>query len=297
MNPIEKRHGLSALVVLAALLLPAPARAQEDTSVQSEAQAAIDEARRLYVELEFVGAIEVLGRTLATPGLPDALRAAALETRAAACVVLDREACARDALAELFRLDPYYVVREPSGSPRIQRFVEAVREREVPDAAMVAGLELRAELPRTARGGAELRVTVGVAGPDGVDALTIFYRSDTETRWQQAEARDDDGWSARIAVPADGLQLELYAQARDAQGRVSSRLAGPLSPLRLPIESRASGGGDDTPVLESWWLWTAIGGGVAIAVAIALGVALSGPSQASPGTLGPGRVELPLLRF
>lgn len=273
-----------------------PAR---EASATTEAQRLIDEARRLYQELEFALAIDAAQRALATPGIRDADRASALETLGSALLVLEREGPARDAFQSLFRLDPYWVVRDPSGSPRIRRFVEAVRATVAPDAALDPDLELRLELPSAAR--AQQAIAMQVRAEGGAPARVIVRaRGEGELDWSSAEARREGArFAIELPARAHAEELELYAEARDAQGRVIGRAGGPLVPYRLPVrEGTAPGGGGGGSILEEWWLWAAIGGAVVvIGAGIAIGVAAGGPQRAEPGTLPPNRVELPLVRF
>ncbi|MCZ7680481.1 MAG: hypothetical protein M5U28_17635 [Sandaracinaceae bacterium] len=154
-----------AAIALALALVASGAAAQARPRAGAEAARLVDEGRRLYRELEFLGAIEVLERALAIPGLTPARRAEALEVLGAALVVLDRDEEARRAFERLFALDPYYEVREPSGSPKIARFVARVRAEVVPDAALDPEAEVELELPRAPRGpalrAAPARLAVG----------------------------------------------------------------------------------------------------------------------------------------
>lgn len=281
---------LSRLGALAAWLLlghPAPGAAQD------EASRLVDEARRLYAELDFAGAIEAAQRALETPGLTDAVRASALETLASALVVLDRGAAAQEAFSALFRLDPYWAVRERS--PRVQRFAESVRSSIVHDAALDPDVVLRLDVPRTARTGRAIAVRVAVDGGDAA-RVRLHVRDEGEIAWTQVEARRQSATEFAVEIPARNQpeEIELYAEARDAQDRVIARSGGPLVPRRLAV--RASG--EERSAAEDPWLWVAIGAGaVAIGIAVAIGVAVSGPERAPAGTLPPGRVELPLLAF
>lgn len=299
------RSTLTMLVVMLALAHTQGARAQDDDPervsgeeerpVASEAQRLIDDAQRLYAELEFVAAIDSAQRALATPGVRDADRASALETLGSALVVLDREAAANEAFEALFRLDPYWVVREPSGSPRIRRFVDAVRARVVSDAALDPELELRLDLPRAARAGRSTTLEVRAEG-GSPETVLLRVRGEGELEWAPVEARRVDGGRFAIELPArdETGELELYAEARDAEGRMVARAGGPLAPYRLPVRPSGEGGS----ITDEWWLWAAIGGAViVIGASIAIGIAATGPQRAEDGTLPPNRVELPLVRF
>ena len=281
---------------------PAGARSEAERRVEgtggarSEAERLSEEARRLYAELDFVGAVDAAQRALATPGVHDADRAAALDTLGSALIVLGRDEGAREAFEALFRLDPYWIVRDPSGSPRIRRFVESVRARVVPDAALDPEVSLRLDLPRAAHAGRGTRLRLEVSGPLPEGArVRVIARGDGELEWQAvlAEREGDARFSAELPARDAAEELDLYAELRDGAGRLVARAGGPFSPYRLPVRAAESGS-----VLEEWWLWAAIGGAVVLAGAgSASGVATSGDERAPAGTLPPGRVQLPLLSF
>ncbi|HEY8430828.1 MAG TPA: hypothetical protein VIL20_20755 [Sandaracinaceae bacterium] len=280
--------GLRACALALALFATVPtAHAQRRTSAPAEAVRLVAEGRRLYRELEFLGAIEVLERALAMRGLPPARRAEALEVLGAALVVLDRDEEARRAFTELFALDPYYEVREPSGSPKIARFVARVRRDVVPDAALDPAASLELELPRAARVGHPTALRLR-ASP-GVRSVRLFVRGAEETEFASIAANALGGalFVATVVARPRPDELELYAVGRDARGRVLTRAGSPLAPLVLPV--RLGGGSNG----EEWWLWTAIGGAVALGVVLGVVLGVSGADRAPPGTLPPGRVQLP----
>jgi hypothetical protein len=288
----------------AALALPsASAAAQADASAapgaarlrgSPEAARLIAEGRRHYRELSYLDAVDVLRRALASPGTSDAQRVEALEVLGSSLVVLDRDAEARRAFEALFALDPYHRVREPSGSPKIARFVARVRADVVPDAALDPAVELRAELPRAGRIGEPIRLTLSAHPPDAVHGVRLFVRSAGEASWtgRPAEPRGEGRFQLRLPARERADELELYAVGRDAARRVVARAGSPLSPLVLPI--RLAPDRPETPVWERWWLWAAVGGGaLALAVGVAVAAAVAASQTAPPGTLPPGRVELP----
>ncbi|HJL15804.1 MAG TPA: hypothetical protein RMH99_09115 [Sandaracinaceae bacterium LLY-WYZ-13_1] len=299
MRPRVRARGVLVPAVAAALAWGAttarPARAQPD-AVDASREAAgaarlVDEGRRHYRELSYLDAIDVLRRALATPGIDEAQRVEALEVLGASYVVLDRDDEAREAFEALFAIDPYHVVREPSGSPKIARFVDRVRADLVPDAALDPEVTLRAELPRAGRVGAETTVRVHASPPDRVYGVRLFVRGTEVAVWtDRALERAEPGvWRLRLPPSERADELELYAVGRDEADRVVARAGSPLRPLVLPIRLAS-----EDPLHERWWLWAAIGGGAAV-VAIVLTIALVATSgaRAPPGTLPPGRVELP----
>lgn len=290
---------VSTWAVLVALLpsCASPAAAQQPDDppplrgAAAEAARDLTEGRRLYSELEFVGAVEAYRRALAVSGVGDAARLEAWEMLAASYIVLDREREAREAVIAMLALDPYHRVREPSGSPKIARFVEAVRADHVPDAALDPEVQLRGELPRAGRVGASLHVAAVPEGPAGrVSSVTFFVRGADEREWSAHRAELRDGaFVARIPARAAPDELELYAVARNADAQVVARAGEPLAPLLLPVSLR---GAEAPRLTQRWWFWTIVGV-AAIGAGVGIGVGVSGSERASPGTLAPGRVQLP----
>lgn len=257
----------------------------------------IDRGRSAYESLDYEGAVEALEAALDAPSISPIERAEALETLSFALVVLDRPGDAEARLRELFALDPYYDVREPTGSPRIESFVDAVRRQLGSDAALIAQLDVRLTLPRSARADRPVSVRVHLDG-EGVDRVVeviLLHRGETDTDWSRVAATaTPDGFSADIPALGRSERLEIYAEARDARGRLLARSAGPLAPTFLEVgASSGSGPSSGEDVLTSWWLWTIVGVVVVGAgVGIGVGVA-SAPGQAPSGTISPGRVILP----
>lgn len=264
-------------------------------SAQAEARRHLSEGRRLYRELDFTGCVDAMRRALAVPGIDAAGRLEAWEYLGAAYVVLERRQDAEAAFREVFALDPYHVVREPSGSPKIERFVEELRRRLVPDAALDPAITLEARLPRAARVGRPTPVQVEVNGPPeraaAVTDVSLRLRGDDETEWSTVPLRADGAvFEGEVPPRPAAGHLDLYAEGRDAAGRVVARAGEPLAPLTLEVRDGA--GGQTRPLRRRWWLWAAVGV-VAVGLAAGIGVAAARADTAPSGTLPPGRVELP----
>ncbi len=276
------KHLALALVLFWAV----PAHAQT-----GDAEELLDEGRRLYADLEYQEAQRVLTRALALEGLPDAFRVPVLETLGFVEVVLEDEPAAREAFERLFAIDPYYVVREPSGSPRVTAVVDAVRARVVPDAALDPDVTLRVDLPRAARrdGATEVRVT---ASARSVRSIAVFVRGDHDVAFRRLDGTGDGPFVASIPAIAASEELELYVEGRDAREHLVTRSGSPLSPLHLPVTGAGTTSGGS--IAEEWWLWTIVGVVVVgAAIGIGVGVSVTGEAQAPAGTLPPGRVILP----
>lgn len=278
-----------ALAIMMALVIsPAIAYAQTE-----DAQELLDQGRRFYADLEYQEAESALTRALAMPGLPDAFRVQVLESLGFVQVVEDEEAAARNSFERLFAIDPYFVVREPSGSPRVAEIVESVRSRVAPDAAIDPDAQIRVDLPSAALASSATEVHLAVSSP-AIVRLVIHVRGDHDVAYRTQDVAVGGGAVvASLAPVPDATELEIYVEGRDARGRLVTREGSQLSPLHLPVhgDPPASGG---RSVLEEWWLWTIIGV-VVVGGAIGLGFGLSmpGTEQAPSGTLPPGRFVLP----
>lgn len=299
-GPVASRSRSGATVVaalavwLSALSCVSVAHAQR---ADAQARALLDTGRTQYADLDYGEAVESLTAALRAGARDDAFRAEVLETLAFTYFVMQREQAAREALTQLFALDPYYVVREPSGSPRVAHFVETVRGTVVRDAAIDADATLRTELPPAAR--ADVSVEVAITAPAPITRVAVVYRTDTTASWERVEAAPTAERARYVAVlPAlgDASEVALYVEGRDARGRMVTRDAGPLSPRRLSVtapERRRADGGQGGDLAAEPWLWIVIGAVVIGAgVGIGVGIAVSDPGIPS-GSLPPGTVQLP----
>lgn len=262
------------------------------TSAASEVERHLADGRRAYRELDFPGAVDAMRRALNVPGVSAPQRLEAWEYLGAAYVVLDRDDEAEAAFREVFELDPYHRVREPSGSPKIERFVESLRRRIVQDAALDPSVELRALLPAAARVGRPVALRVEIEGPPSIARVEARVRPDDERQWRSVPLQrvDEAAFEGELPAATERGNLELYAEGRDAEGRVVARAGEPLVPLVLPVRER-----DDVPLRRRPWLWVAVGA-VVVAATVGVAIAAAGRETAPNGTLPPGQVSLPLGR-
>jgi len=192
------------------------------------------------------------------------------------------------AFERMLAIDPYHVLREPSGSPKIRDFVESVRRQRVPDAAIDPELELVVDAPEAARASATLPVAVEARGAE-VATVRVHHRSDEERDWQQTELAPagEGAFEGAVPTPATTGRMLLYAEARNDRGSVVGRAGEPHWPLQVDVRDELP-----KPLLRQWWLWTLVGV-AAVGLGVGLGAGLSQGDRAPPGTLPPGRVELP----
>ena len=276
-------------------VVPAEAASASSTG-GAHAQHHLDEGLARYRELDYDACIEAMTRATNTADVTDPQRLVAYEYIAMSYLVLDRLPEAELALGRLFAIDPYYVLREPSGSPKIQRLVAQIRERLVPDARLDANVELHLELP-TEFQQAEAEVitaTVMTGGASQVAAtgsITVHYRTNEDAEWSsQRLVLGDESFRGEITVRGSGEVVELYAEARDLQGRVVTRQGTVVEPLTVPLRPAPEPPDPAARRRKIWWV-VAVLGVLAAGAAVAVGVATF-DSRVEPGTLPPGRVAL-----
>jgi tetratricopeptide (TPR) repeat protein len=252
------------------------------------------EGRRLYAQQEYDGAIRAMQRALDAPDDAPRHRVEAYETMGCAYVALSDDLAARRAFRALLVIDPYYVLREPSGSPKIRDVFEGARRELVHDAAIDPDLEVRVTLPESVRAGGAVAVRAVASSPVARMSLRTRRRG---TRGFDRVAMAGAGRSFQAVLPLPDTRrpygLELYVEARDARGDLVARGGSPLDPRSLRVEGRTERprGGGISP-----WLW--VGAGAVVVGAVVAGIVLStgGDDDEICGTLEPCRVELSLER-
>src|SRR5687768_11259454 len=110
----------------------------------------------------------------------------AYETMGCAYVALSDEVNARRVFRALLVIDPYWVLREPSGSPKIREVFERARREIVRDAALDPSLEVHLAAPERARAGSTVEVRVRVSGP--VARVTLRSRRRGSVRFDRIAA-------------------------------------------------------------------------------------------------------------
>ena len=295
-------------LVLSVALLAAPAWAQDDgagttreaseragesraPSASTAAEAHLERGRQLYLQLDFPGTIDVMDRVLAISGASPAQRMEAFEYVGASQLVMDRPDAARTAFLQMLAIDPYHALQEPSGSPKIRAFAEALRREKAPDAALDPDLELTASAPEAARAASTVSVEVraGGEGAAAVASVRVRHRSDEEREWSATDlaSRGEGRFEGELPTPTTTGRMLFYAEARDGVERLVGRAGEPHWPLGLDVRDEVP-----VPLVRRWWFWTLVGV-AAVGLSVGLGVGLSQGERAPAGSLPPGRVELP----
>lgn len=285
----------SARALLLAILvtLGAPGAAVAQVGVDREVERHLADGRRLYGEQEYAAVIQAMRRALDVPGISPADQLEAWEYVGCSYVALEDEREARRAFRELLVVDPYYSLREPSGSPKIREAFERVRREIAPDAALQPDVNLRLVGPERATAGGAVEVRVEASVP--VQRMTLRSRVAGTLAFDRVSmTRSGSAFRAMVDLPDRDrpYSFEYYVEARDERGRVVARGASPLGPRTVEV---AVARPPTSRWYESPWLW--VGAGAVVVGAVVVGV-LIGSAERGPqcGSLEPGCVELSLER-
>lgn len=280
------RARLGSLVALVLLLSSARAGA-----VDREVERLLADGRRLYSEIQYPAVIQAMRRALDVPGVSAVDQLEAYEYMGCAYVALQDETSARRSFRALLVIDPYYVLREPSGSPKIREVFEAARHEIAPDAALEPSLTLAISAPRRASAGEPAEVRVEPSGP--VARMTLRTRVGGELRFARAPMTQSGRFFRGVLTLPERTRryaLEFYVEARNGRGGLIARGASPLAPRTIDVRGAAA---VESPT--SWWQspWVWIGGGAVVLGSVVAAILLAtGGDDDVCGTLPPCRVQL-----
>lgn len=269
-----------ALVCAGAVLAPAAALAQPDAGVRVRAR--LDRGQELFAELEYRKAIEILAPVPRNPAATRAQRLRALEVIGLSHLILGEDAAARRAFEHLLTIDPGYQLRDDTGSPKIRDFFDQVKREHVP--GFQGSAELEHSAPEGAAAARPIELDVNVTeGDDQVGQVTAHWRRRgvLEYRRQPMNRVDGRRWRGRFQLPASRTRyaLEYYIEARDPGGSPVGRVAGPETPLSIPV---AAGDADQPSPWYRRWYTVA---GVAV-LGVATVVVFATADSAPDGSLG-----------
>lgn len=281
---VPARVGL--LIVAAVLATTASAHADG-----REVDRLLADGRRLYSEMQYPAVIHAMRRALDVPGVTAVDRLEAYEYMGCAYVALRDDTAARRTFRELLVIDPYYVLREPSGSPKIREVFERARHEIAPDAALDPALVLQIQAPDHANAGGAAEVQVEPSGP--VSRMTLRTRPAGTLSFDRVPmTRSGGGFRAMLSLPESerATVLEFYVEARNAQGGLVARGSSPLAPSTIDVRGVP-------PTHSSWWqspwVWVGAGAVVVGTVVTAIVIGSSGGGDAC-GDLEPCTVQLSL---
>lgn len=283
---------LGGAVAFAPILDATPALAKPSPS--SKVRKRLARGKALFRDQEYRKAIRVLAPLRRDSRATRAQRLRALELIGLSYLIVGDRRRAREAFQDLLAIDPGYQLRDDTGSPKIRRFFDRVKRDYVPgfDAKAVAELEHSAPSGANAGRRLELDVTIKKGEAKVREVVAKLRRRGVLGYGLTANFRKRKGntWRAKLVPPAstDGYVLEYYLEARDGTGKALGRVAGPETPLSIPV---APG----SPRRKTRWYkrWYFVAGGAAV---LGLGAALliTSGGGTPDGTLPPGRITLGL---
>lgn len=274
--------------LLVAAVLATSGRAHADAR---EAERLLSDGRRLYSEMQYPSVIHTMRRALDVPGVSPTDRLEAYEYMGCAYVALRDDTSARRAFRELLVIDPYYVLREPSGSPKIREVFERARHEIAPDAALEPSLVLQVSAPESATAGGVAEVRVEPSGP--VARMTLRTRSAGTLSFDRLPmTRSGRQFRGIVDLPdrERAYVLEFYVEARNGTGGLVARGSSPLAPSVIEVRGIVR---TQSAWWQSPWVWIGAGAVVvgSVVTAIVLGTAGGGDEC---GDLGPCHVQLSL---
>jgi tetratricopeptide (TPR) repeat protein len=245
-------------------------------------------ARVHYGAQRYVEAIQALQSGLAREhAMSTSARVDAYEILGLANLVLGHENRAREAFRRLLALSPSHRLREPSGSPKLFRFFEAVRSGP-PAPLRFEGLSVAGLVA-----GKTALFTVRLKRAPAAARVWVHYRARGQAGWQRLQLVGGPvRYRAALTAPGAprGAVLQFYFEAIDhTDGRLGG-LGSADSPLERSVQP-APEATSGQALYRRWWFWSAIG--AALVTGATVGIVL-GTRSTPEGNLPPGRIQLPL---
>lgn len=275
---------LSAITLLC---LPGPALQARPAWAESLAQ-----ARQAYKNMEYEQVIRMTRTPAWDSGLSRPRRVEALELLGLSQLILGRQKDAQAAFEALLSLSPDHKLRDPSGSPKLQRFFETVRQKLGATPSPGGSLKITPKQPRQVKAGRTLTLTARLEGDRRELAQTLLrWRTSLSPTWSGVPmAGDGAALSARLQLPphAQAYQLLYQIELRSAAGNLLAHAGSSRSPLKLQVAPGEAL--TIKPVWKRWWFWTVIG--AVVAGGVTTGAVLLTREGAPQGNLEPGVVQL-----
>jgi len=260
-------------------------------SVQATEADRLAQARKEYLGQEYERVVRLLQPLVSSPLASISEKVEAYELLGLSYLILGENKRAREAFENLLELDPGHILRDPSGSPKIQRFYESVRESFMPGYRSRGKVSVEHAAPRGAVAGRRVEIGARIAqgGKEAGEVLVRWRRAGLLSYASVAMRRDGPSLLASFLAPADtaSYQLEYCLEVREPGGHVVARVGSPDRPLQIPVSGVAV---RSDPLFRRWWLWTAIG--VAVVGGLTAGIVAGTRETAPDGNLEPKRIRL-----
>lgn len=217
-----------------------------------------DEGKRLAEKLEFASAIEQLKVAKQVPGRTEDEQVAVLDLLARCLAAEGRRSEAQSTFEELLVIAPSFAP-DRSQSPKILEAFDAAKAKVFPPAY----LELQ---PLPAPFG---RARLKVIDPwQRAAAFELFMRVDTDETWTTTALTPEAGTLTIELVGAPLRTLEWYVTALDGSDVAVGHYGTAKEPKRYTVPAVAPGTVivRDTPRVQRWPAWIAVGLGVVSAI-------------------------------
>jgi hypothetical protein len=278
-------HRALARVALGAILIAAVAHgAQPERS-------RLAQARKEYLAQEYERVVRLLVPLVASQVATISEKVDAYELLGLSYLILGETRRAREAFENLLELDSGHVLRDASGSPKIQRFYESVRESFVPGYRTRAPVTLEHTASTGAVAGRRLEIGAHVAqGAKEIGQVLVRWRRAGLLGYESVAMRRQ---GAQLVVgfvaPEDtsAYELEYYIEVRAPGGQTLTRVGSPDRPLTITVSGAPA---RRVPLVRRWWFWTAIG--VAVVGGATAGIVAAVRETAPDGNLSPGVIKL-----
>ncbi|MEZ4307674.1 MAG: hypothetical protein R3F14_06465 [Polyangiaceae bacterium] len=258
---------------------PAPSASSAASATAGlSGEAAIAAARLAVEEQRYEEALGLLGAEVSSRSRK--IRAAALELLGVVRLLLGRVTEGREAVAALHEMAPAFQLEDPSLPPRVTKVFEA-------EAALTHGRSVTLSVrPAEERGAFEISVSQALAMTIELSCASRGAGRRLGVFRPVAVTRGEKGFRFRLPVLGEHA---CHAVARDGDGLPLGRLGSSARPVEItppPVK-------EERPLVQQWWLWTAVGA-VAAGIAVGAAVATQGPKEAPSAdiTVRPQQVVL-----
>jgi hypothetical protein len=276
-------------LVLAVLLLSLPALSLAQSASMNQRVAS---AKQQYIAQEYEVVIRLLTPVVQSPIATISAKVAAYELLGLSYLILGDEKRARVAFENLLGLDQGHMLNDPSGSPKLRRFYDSVKESFVPGYSARATVTMEHAAPRRAIAGRRVELAASIVSGRGLMAsVNLRWRRAGLLTYRNRRMRGTPRrMEAGFLLPEDtaSYRLEYYIEARDSSGHAVGRVGSPEAPLTIKVAGALRV--DSTPIYHKWWFWTLVG--AAVVGGVTAGVVAGSSEDAPAGSLEPNPVRL-----
>ncbi len=271
---------VAPLVVTLMTTLPSLAQTTDVTTL-------LEEAEESFLDVEYENALDLLLRAESFGPSSDAEMMRLLALRGTILFLQGSAEEARVAFGRLLSYDAEATLSE-AHPPRAAEFLEDVRR----ESARPVSL---AHIPPRGFGPSEpMVIEASIQATTRAHTARIFYRLGGEGGYSSTEMVREEGDRFVGTIPATGAlgvggggEVEYFIMVVAGDERIANS-GSPSRPHSFRIRGSSpvpQPSGDRPSIARRWWLWTAIGGAVALALGLGLGLGLSGGDDGPSGSV------------